>query len=469
MCISLSVTLSLGMLSCGGNPPKSTVAGKIEAEERWVTDKEWRFVSTERCATGPFEVVIPARDFEFARRVVMQVYGPRVIRMDTTLFYSNGKSATGWGWSVEGDHSRCRPNEGEAVVGAVVSDGEHREKTGDGKSELVANVTDKLDTEIKVSQLVNFSGKLPRTVQQGDGLAWFPLGYPSKYRIGASHYRHIETGNGKDSLRLRFWFAEPSDMEGVVFRFRDERLVPNIPIDRYRAQFKERVAAAGRPHEQHDRYINRQNANKKLKADLKKEVDAKRCASNPDHILCAPSYLSPPPLKKETRPKAPVIGNVDWLPGYWRYSREMADYLWIGGTYVVRAPKDPAPTVASVSKNIPYPSKRKPNRVQSQVVTSLDKSHAEQRYVPDRVLVPRPIPDRVLPLPHRRVEVIPAPPAIVGAFWVPGYWRLHSGQWRWVAGQWQRAPQNKSRFRRPSINLRGKVRVYIPGGWVLGL
>jgi hypothetical protein len=51
--------------------------------------------------------------------------------------------------------------------------------------------------------------------------------------------------------------------------------------------------------------------------------------------------------------------------------------------------------------------------------------------------------------------------------WIAGHWELVENSWRWSAGAWTAAPTG-TRYRAPTIRLRGAVRLYIPGGFVRG-
>lgn len=74
------------------------------------------------------------------------------------------------------------------------------------------------------------------------------------------------------------------------------------------------------------------------------------------------------------------------------------------------------------------------------------------------------VPER--PAPRR--EVVSRPPATAGAVWVNGYWELRGNRWVWVTGRWRVPSQRGVRIRAPRLDVRGGVRVYLPGGWVLG-
>ncbi len=437
--MSVIVAITSGTaLSCGGKSHLETLASS-QGEESWVTDQEWRLVSPQRCVTGPFEVAVPARDFEYGRRFVVEVYGPRAFRIDYRYDYGGTSYQTGSASSTkgEGDHSRCRHNRGDAVVAGIAETGTGTtSETGDGGRGPVGGgavgggavgggAVGQTHHKSMRPSLVEFQGELPATRQHGSASAWLPLGHPTKNRIGRVYYSYFVEDVVKVGFRFRFWFLAPSDMEGVVIRLRDERLLPKRNVAGYRARFLRRVAAVKQIEARKNRKRATTNSNEAY------------CAANPDHLRCIPSGVIPPLPRKEVRPKPPP-GNIDWLPGYWRYVRATKGFVWIGGTYVVRS--------SPYAKRQPLPPQR--------AVTANP--------------TPQPISDSIPPPPPPRVEAVSPPPAVAGAVWVAGYWKLHASKWTWVAGRWQLPRQRRGRFRAPTIDLRGGVRVYIPGGWVLG-
>ncbi|MDQ3369850.1 MAG: hypothetical protein M3680_30900, partial [Myxococcota bacterium] len=247
-------TVVLGLLilaACGGSgrAPVHGAAAPPPAEH-WATVLDQRFVAPAPCGTGPFEVVFPARSIEFGRRLVVQVYGARKVALDNRLESDRTQWAFSWG-TDEGDHTRCRVGAGEGAsapglpLRPVPSPGPRTRKQRPAPPALdPARPTDQEKAWTPpveaLPALVAFTGELPGEPLQVSAAAFYPLGEPFYY---ADEYRTPgSTHGGTAETRLRFWFAQPSDLEGVVFRFLDQELVPDQPLERYRREFAVRVS-----------------------------------------------------------------------------------------------------------------------------------------------------------------------------------------------------------------------------------
>jgi hypothetical protein len=411
--------------------------------ETWQTELEWRLTSSERCFTGPFEIEVPDREIEFGRRFAVEVYGPRALPMDSQFAYTNGWTSSGWGWSEEGlgeslgDHSACRAHADEAEVTSEtsVASADLSERTGAkesprGKRTATAPPAEKAPEPEPVNvTLETFEGPLPNVRSQRGGIAWFPHGAPTFTSIDDINVPFYSEG-GNAGFRFRFWFHRPVDMSGVVIRIRDQVLVPTIAMERYRESFPERVA------------------------EVERRIREAEVVSGDEPRSAARGKIPPAP-KRETVPAAPGP-NVEWIPGYWRYHESLEDFVWIAGTFVVRAP--PAPPAAT------EPAAVTTAKVEEPVVVAEAPAVEEDRVAAEAVVT---LDERVPPQPEPRREVIPPPPAIAGAQWIPGYWELRGKAWAWVDGRWQVPRQGTARFRPPSIEVRGHVKVYVPGGWTL--
>jgi hypothetical protein len=474
--------------ACGGRGGNGKYPGDEEQLERWQTEQEWVLVSKERCVTGPFAIEVPAREVEFGRRFVVEVFGERGLPMDTLMAYPDGSKGTGWGWTDQGlhDHSACQAREEEAAGAAAPGDavdggdaqGEPRDrrgrgKQGQGKSDRRGGEDGgakhgvEVEAEATLPTLDPYEGALPGQRRLASAIGWFPRGRPHFHNlddIGLQYY----TSEGGGSFRFQFWFHRPVDMQGVVVRFRDQLMVPTGSIEPYRAGFAARVAEVER----------------RMKTVTRVVVEESRDPSR---------GKVPPPPRKEVVPTNPGQ-NVQWLPGYWKYHEELEDFVWIAGTFVVRAPPAPPPAPAARATPVtpPPPANEPPPAAAATASTGVAStgvastgvastgvastgvastgvaSTGAEAGVVATVEAPRPMDAQIPPRPEPRREAIPPPPSIAGALWIPGYWQLQGRSWLWVAGQWQVPRQRGARFRAPSVQVRGSIKVYLPGGWTLG-
>jgi hypothetical protein len=183
-----------------------------------------------------------------------------------------------------------------------------------------------------------------------------------------------------------------------------------------------------------------------------------RCEAHPEDPECAyeEKVPAPPPPRAEVQPRAPA-GNVEWIPGYWLWSKEDEGYFWIGGTYVVRTEtvaKTPVVTTPKPTASVPI----------APAMPALPPPPPAPTPPIVEPAAPTPAPQQEPPPP--KVEVVVAPPAVVGAVWVPGHWVFVANTWQWVPGRWQIPPSQGGRYRIPEIRVRGGIRIYLPGGWV---
>lgn len=435
-----TILISVLAMSCahGSSKPAPTPKGEPPPEEHWEPITDRRFIFTENCATGPFEIAFPAREIEYGRRVVLQVWGARGVQMDNRIDSRRFSSSLGVVRIAEGDHSRCRASDsGEPVVNAGAPGTPSR-----GSSTGTTPPTNVLrrdppksgyDTPAsELPQLVEYTGELPNIRQQVTAVAWLPKGDPYFYADDLWTTRWNDD-NGAAEFRVRFWFERPVNLEGLVFQVLDERLVPDLPLDVYGPRFRARVADA-----------NARRTARQPEVAAAFEAKNKQCELFPDDKECVDrrrvSGRIPPPPQKETQPKAPS-GDVDWAPGYWSWTEDVDDFVWITGTYVVRPPKIIATPPAPAPPPPPAPE---PESMAPQTITAT-----------------------IDPPPVVRVEVITAPPVQPGAVWIAGHWRLVGGtRWQWVAGSWSRPPSVGARYRSPSVRVRGGASIYLPGGWI---
>jgi hypothetical protein len=288
-------------------------------------------------------------------------------------------------------------------------------------------------------QLVPHEGELGHwLLSMTTAHAYFPRGVPSRVGDGITTWQQ-EQEHADHEIVIRIWLAEPSDLEGVFFQFRDQDLVPDGPVDAYAARFAARVEEqVGRSAAYH---AERRSIEASERAFCEQHPNEARCVSA---RIQRPSQPPPPPLV-ETPPAAPSP-DVDWVPGFWRFDPDALDYVWIAGTFVVRPPPpESAPQVVARAPEPPPPMPPPPAPEPSAA-----------REIDVEISAP----------PPPRTEVIPAPPRVPGVVWVAGAWRLEGRAWVWVPGAWQLPPSAGARPVAPTVRERSGVRIYVPGGWI---
>jgi len=444
------------LLGCGGSA-RSARAPAEPSFEHWETLTDHRYVYQGGCTIGPFELELPDRDdLQHGRRVAILVYGPRAVRFDSRVDGSASAgstySMTGSLFSNEGDHSRCRVAGGDQASASAVPPGS---PATPGRPPAPAGpptphrprVPERDTPSTEWPKLVTYDGELPGEHVQASGQAWLPHGIPWYVSDEYGTWRSASR-DGMKTFRIRFWSDRLQNLDGVIFRVLDQKLVPDLPLDAWLVRYKQRVAAA--------------DAQREVKQpQQRKEIDewSARCSADRSAPACEnfgrTTGRVPPPPRVESPPRAPSR-NVDWIPGYWVFETALDDFVWIPGTFVVRAAK---PTIVAHVPAAPIeptaPAAAPPGPV-APVAEPAPPATAEPA---------RTIDDRVEPPPPPAVEAMPPPPSIAGVIWVPGYWQLVGTRWQWTAGRWIQPPSGHA-YRVPVIQRRGAVRVYVPGGWI---
>ncbi|UJR80810.1 hypothetical protein [Sandaracinus amylolyticus] len=440
--------LAIVTAACGGGA--ESVRPTTPDGDHWESAQDLRFVAPARCATGPFEVRFPAREITWGRRLTIEAYGPRRIPLYYSIVRRHGdavRSELSGSWNDVSPeaHARCRGDAAasSAAPGAPSAAGGEILRASDA----VARPGSPAAPEVALSampELVPFADE-PEGYQVAlsQGYAYFPLGVPTRFADGIHTWQYDDTPRDAGAeIVVRVWLSAPSDLDGIVFRFRDQDLVPDGSPEEYAARFAARVESER---------VRAAEYHATVRADEERETA--RCEREPDEARCVarrtqhPAQPPPPPLV-ETQPPTPSA-DVDWVAGFWRFDQGVLDYVWVPGTFVVRPPP-PAPEqpefVARAPEPPPPPPLPPPPPPEPRATREID------------VEIPPP--------PPPRTEVIPVPPRVPGVVWVAGAWRLEGRAWVWVPGAWQLPPSAGARPIAPTVRERSGVRIYVPGGWI---
>lgn len=129
----------------------------------------------------------------------------------------------------------------------------------------------------------------------------------------------------------------------------------------------------------------------------------------------------PPDPINELIPEARPEGqNIEWIPGYWMWSDQQNDFIWVSGVW----------------RDIPPGRRWVPGNW-----TAL--GGGDFQWVPGFWAGEQVQEVQMLPLPPETVEAGPSSPA-PGAnyFWVPGCWMWNNGAYGWRSGYWYAGQQN---------------------------
>jgi hypothetical protein len=440
------------LAGCAHPAAPAAPAAPPPPEDHWETVGDRQLVSPAPCGAGPYELELPARRDEWGRRVVLRVYSARGLVLDSHVEGVDDRGRSTWqtgfprGQIADGDHSHCRADAGDATT--VVATG----KPGHAApAPTTAGGRTSYDTPAdELPRLVERTGPIAAPLLEQGALGWLPHGDPWFYADDAQT-DFMNRLDGMTRIRIRLWLEGESDLDGVVFEVLDQRLVPDEPLATYEPHFRARVAEAdarreaARPAPDACPGCRQQQLNARVERCRHEAHDADEC-----RFLHARNGREPPAPRAEPVPRTPGR-DVTWIPGYWSWSEDLDDFVWIAGVYVVHAPDQLTVSTEAV-----------PDRTsdQAQAIAAMP--------APADLAPPEPSREvAVAPPPAPRVEVIVAPPAVLGAAWIPGHWRLVATSWQWVAGVWVRPPAGM-RFQPPALQVRGAVHVYVPARWVHG-
>ena len=121
-------------------------------------------------------------------------------------------------------------------------------------------------------------------------------------------------------------------------------------------------------------------------------------------------------LVPEVRPEGE---NIEWIPGYWMWSDQQNDFIWVSGVW----------------RDIP-PGRR-------WVPGHWTANGADFQWIPGFWAGEQVQEVQMLPLPPETLEVGPSSPApAANFFWVPGCWMWNNNAYSWRAGYWYAGQQN---------------------------
>ena len=152
------------------------------------------------------------------------------------------------------------------------------------------------------------------------------------------------------------------------------------------------------------------------------EAFAETLPLNPEPGILVPK--APPEAIQEVPPdQAPADGNYVWIPGYWGWSDDRQDFIWISGVW-----RQPPPGAQWVPG---YWSQTDQGYQWIAGYWWYSDNAAQQQQV------------NYLPQPPASLENGPSAPAPSDDyFWIPGCWIWRDTQYAWQAGYWARGVPN---------------------------
>ncbi len=127
----------------------------------------------------------------------------------------------------------------------------------------------------------------------------------------------------------------------------------------------------------------------------------------------------PEPINELVPEARPEGDNIQWIPGYWMWSDQQNDFIWVSGVW----------------RDIPPGRRWVPGNW-----TAIDGGF---QWVPGFWAGEQVQEVQMLPLPPETLEAGPSSPApAANYFWVPGCWMWNNGAYGWRGGYWYAGQQN---------------------------
>jgi hypothetical protein len=121
----------------------------------------------------------------------------------------------------------------------------------------------------------------------------------------------------------------------------------------------------------------------------------------------------PPPVEEAPPEEKPEGDNVSWIPGYWAWDDDSADFLWVSGVWREEPPG------------------------RDWVPGEWRKAEGGYQWVPGYWAVEGQAEAEYLPPPPESLEAGPSAPApSAGAAYVPGCWLFQANRYVWRPGHW---------------------------------
>lgn len=140
---------------------------------------------------------------------------------------------------------------------------------------------------------------------------------------------------------------------------------------------------------------------------MRTEVDA------PAEVIIAPQ-APPQPIAEQPPENRPSGNNVQWINGYWAWSNEVDDYVWVSGLY-----RDVPPDRQWIDG---YWSRAENGYQWTHGYWASTGTDAQIAYLPE---------------PPESIDNGPStPPPTADSFWLPGHWNYVDNQYRWQSGYW---------------------------------
>lgn len=127
----------------------------------------------------------------------------------------------------------------------------------------------------------------------------------------------------------------------------------------------------------------------------------------------------PPPIEELPPEVRPEGNNVQWVPGYWKWSDEIADFVWVTGLW----------------RDVP-PGREWIPGYWTEAEGGFVWVHGYWNQANQRE-------ERFLPIPPATLEIGPSSPApAANYFWIPGCWIWRTNGYAWRTGYWYAGQPN---------------------------
>lgn len=263
--------LLVGLAACGGHGHEPTTPRTAEPRlVPTVAEQSW-YHSSATCAQGPFELTVPVGNTKYGEAVELAVRTPRKISIHAEVVGATDLATVDDVFDASGrvggsaDNARCVADARERL--ALVRG--QRSQTPGGSATTPTSPGGSTSAAPPPATATTATLEVE----------------PRSDIIGTSVIQ-IQIPAGTTSLHIRWWSAEPNDLEGVVFGVSHVVWNPTVPPAQYEAyvadQEARRVADEARRAAEEARRVAEENRQAELRARAEVHVDAP--PARPRHV-----------------------------------------------------------------------------------------------------------------------------------------------------------------------------------------
>jgi len=330
---------------------------------RWRDHATRAFSVSDRCTQGPLVLDLPAAGARWGERIEVSAWSPRAILGRAAIITSDappqdvpfgqtriqsvnvgGRSESIARADDHPENSRCMASAAElATAPSLPGAGTTPAATVPAGGAGTPSGTITVDTPA-VRLVEPAPDEVTETIRRHAGLWRIAI---TGWATETSDPDRPPTLQPGARLRVRLWFPEPNDLEGVLFVVEHRVASPNVSDAEWVAHLRARIAEHHRADARAQAEYHRRNEHcaahhededcwgpggydAHLRRSREPRPQAVATVAAPSGPQPRDPDGPPPPPRVEVRPPKPAL-HADWVPGFWRWSG--FSWAWISGRW----------------------------------------------------------------------------------------------------------------------------------------